>query len=104
MVYVLYIVSDIVQVTTVCQRMLKEREEQVRVEYDSVLVTKLSGELSCYIIMCVCVLQCILLFPEQYDAFVKFSHDQVERRLAESTCSCKSATLLNLDLCVFVCA
>ncbi|XP_064404164.1 akirin-2-like [Halichondria panicea] len=54
------------QVTTVCQRMLKEREEQVRVEYDRVLVTKLS---------------------EQYDAFVKFSHDQVERRLAESTCS-----------------
>ncbi len=32
------------QVTTVCQRMLKEREEQVRVEYDRVLVTKLSGE------------------------------------------------------------
>lgn len=33
-----------VQVTTVCQRMLKEREEQVRVEYDKVLVTKLAGE------------------------------------------------------------
>ncbi len=91
-----------------CQRMLKEREEQVRVEYDSVLVTKLSGELSCYN-MCVCVLQCILLFPEQYDAFVKFSHDQVERRLAESTCSCKSPypssnLLYIVDLCVFVCA
>jgi len=26
---------------------------------------------------------------EQYDAFVKFSHDQVERRLAESAFSCK---------------
>ena len=26
---------------------------------------------------------------EQYDAFVKFSHDQVERRLAESAFSCE---------------
>lgn len=27
---------------------------------------------------------------EQYDTFVKFSHDQVEKRLAESAFSCKS--------------
>ena len=54
------------QVTVVCQRMLKEREEQIRGEYDKVLITKLA---------------------EQYDAFVKFSHDQVERRLAESAFS-----------------
>ena len=26
-----------------CQRMLKEREEQIRGEYDKVLVTKLAG-------------------------------------------------------------
>ena len=29
------------------------------------------------------------LSTEQYDAFVKFSHDQVERRLAESAFSCE---------------
>jgi len=54
------------QVTIVCQRMLKEREEQIRGEYDKALTSKLA---------------------EQYDAFVKFSHDQVERRLAESAFS-----------------
>ena len=36
------------------------------------------------------LLFCSLPFPEQYDTFVKFSHDQVERRLAESAFSCKS--------------
>lgn len=30
---------------------------------------------------------------EQYDTFVKFSHDQVERRLAESAFSCESKSL-----------
>jgi hypothetical protein len=54
------------QVTMVCQRMLKEREEQVRTEFSKVLETKLA---------------------EQYDTFVKFTHDQVERRLAESAFS-----------------
>ena len=29
---------------------------------------------------------------EQYDTFVKFTHDQVERRLAESAFSCESHT------------
>ena len=32
------------QVTIVCQRMLKEREEQIREEYDKVLTTKLAGK------------------------------------------------------------
>jgi hypothetical protein len=54
------------QVTMVCQRMLKEREEQVCVEFGKILETKLA---------------------EQYDTFVKFTHDQVERRLAESAFS-----------------
>ena len=31
------------QVTMVCQRMLKEREEQVRVEFAKILETKLAG-------------------------------------------------------------
>lgn len=33
------------QVTMVCQRMLKEREDQVRVEYTKILETKLAGRL-----------------------------------------------------------
>ena len=35
------------------------------------------------------VLYLVILHIEQYDAFVKFSHDQVERRLAESAFSCE---------------
>lgn len=31
------------QVTIVCQRMMKEREELIRCEYDKVLTTKLAG-------------------------------------------------------------
>ena len=37
------------------------------------------------------VLMVYIICSEQYDAFVKFSHDQVERRLAESAFSCKYA-------------
>ena len=36
----------LLQVTTVCQRMLKEREEQIREDYDKVLASKLAGEVS----------------------------------------------------------
>ena len=36
-------VSLVLQVTTVCQRMLKEREEQIREDYDKVLASKLAG-------------------------------------------------------------
>ena len=43
----------------VCQRKLQEREEELREEYDKVL----SGKLA-----------------EQYDAFVRFSRDQIERK------------------------
>lgn len=47
------------QVGMICERMLKERESQIREEYDRVLNTKLS---------------------EQYDAFVKFTYDQIQKR------------------------
>lgn len=50
------------QVTIICERMLKEREAQVTEEYDKVLREKLA---------------------EQYDAFVKFNYDQVQRRFEE---------------------
>ena len=54
------------QVQIICERMLKEHENQLQEEYDKVLNQKLS---------------------EQYDAFVKFSHDQIQRRLGESPLS-----------------
>lgn len=47
------------QVGMICERMLKEREIQIREEYDRVLNNKLS---------------------EQYDAFVKFTYDQIQKR------------------------
>lgn len=48
------------QVSLICERLVREREEAVREEYDKVLTTKLA---------------------EQYDAFVKFTYDQIQRRL-----------------------
>lgn len=51
----------------ICERMLKEREESLREQYDAVLNTKLA---------------------EQYDAFVKFTYDQIQRRY-EAAPSCK---------------
>lgn len=47
------------QVGLICERMLKERENQIREEYDTVLNTKLA---------------------EQYDTFVKFTFDQIQKR------------------------
>jgi hypothetical protein len=49
--------------------MLKERETEIREEYDRVLTLKLA---------------------EQYDAFVKFTQDQLQKRFeANSAPSCK---------------
>ncbi|XP_060769525.1 akirin-2 [Neoarius graeffei] len=50
------------QVGLICERLLKEREEKVREEYEEILSTKLA---------------------EQYDAFVKFTHDQIMHRFGE---------------------
>lgn len=47
------------QVQRICEQMLNEREEKLREQYDVVLTTKLA---------------------EQYDAFVKFTYDQIQRR------------------------
>lgn len=47
------------QVQMICERMLKEREDELREKYDAILTTKLA---------------------EQYDAFVKFTYDQIQRR------------------------
>ncbi|XP_071763071.1 akirin-2 [Centroberyx gerrardi] len=54
------------QVGMICERLLKEREEKIREEYDEILTAKLA---------------------EQYDAFVKFTHDQLMRRFGEQPAS-----------------
>lgn len=51
----------------ICERMLRERETLLREEYDQVLTSKLA---------------------EQYDAFVKFTYDQIQKRY-EAAPSCK---------------
>lgn len=55
------------QVQLICESMIKERENQLRERYESVLTTKLA---------------------EQYDAFVKFTYDQIQRRY-EAAPSCE---------------
>lgn len=53
----------------ICERMLREREVEIREEYDNVLSTKLA---------------------EQYDAFVRFTQDQIHRHYTNTTApSCK---------------
>lgn len=47
------------QVGLICERMMKDREHQIREEYDQVLSNKLA---------------------EQYDTFVKFTYDQIQKR------------------------
>ncbi|KAB5517037.1 hypothetical protein PHYPO_G00184870 [Pangasianodon hypophthalmus] len=54
------------QVGLICERLLKEREEKVREEYEETLTSKLA---------------------EQYDTFVKFTHDQLMRRFGEQPAS-----------------
>lgn len=54
------------QVSLVCERMMQEREDQIRAQYDQVLTSKLA---------------------EQYEAFLKFNYDQIQRRVAESPSS-----------------
>eukprot|EP00112_Aurelia_sp_Birch-Aquarium-sp1_P024166 Seg750.11 transcript_id=Seg750.11/GoldUCD/mRNA.D3Y31 product="putative protein C1orf108 A" protein_id=Seg750.11/GoldUCD/D3Y31 len=54
------------QVVMLCERLWKEREEKLRCEYEQVLHERLS---------------------EQYNAFLKFTQDQITRRYNEPTCS-----------------
>lgn len=54
------------EVGLVCERMLREKEEQIREEYDRALACRLS---------------------EQYDAFLKFNQDQLHLRIGEEAAS-----------------
>nr|BAM20420.1 unknown unsecreted protein [Papilio polytes] len=53
------------QVRMICERLLREQEAGLRAEYDSALNNKLS---------------------EQYESFVRFNLDQVQRRPPPATC------------------
>ena len=55
--------------TALCERMVKDRTDQLREEYDKVLANKLA---------------------EQYEAFLKFNHDQIQTHFSRSSdASCK---------------
>ena len=54
------------QVNQICERMLNERESAIREQYDKILSQKMN---------------------EPYDTFVKFTHEQIQRRFADSQCS-----------------
>ena len=50
--------------TALCERMVKDRTDQLREEYDKVLANKLA---------------------EQYEAFLKFNHDQIQTHFSRSS-------------------
>lgn len=54
------------QVSLICERMVRDREEEVKEQYDKVLNCKLA---------------------EQYEAFLKFNHDQLHMRFGHSEMS-----------------
>lgn len=64
----------------ICERMLREKESEIRQEYDNVLSQKLA---------------------EQYDAFVKFTYDQIQRNY-QAAPSCKYYFFIRNRLRVFV--
>ncbi|KAK8405939.1 hypothetical protein O3P69_006975 [Scylla paramamosain] len=51
------------QVNLICEQLLRERETNIREEYDKVLASKLA---------------------EQYDCFVRFTTDQIQQRLSQA--------------------
>jgi hypothetical protein len=71
----------------ICARLLQEREEKIREEYDRILSNKLNGKkrrrkknfLT----------KKYFSFLEQYDGFVRFTQDQLTRRFSELQFSCK---------------
>lgn len=51
------------QTQIICEKLVKDREKKLRDEYDRILLSKLA---------------------EQYDTFVRFTHDHLEKRYSES--------------------
>lgn len=54
------------QVSMICERLVHEREEEVKEQYDKILNCKMA---------------------EQYESFLKFNHDQLQRRFGHSEMS-----------------
>lgn len=70
------------QVGLICERMLREKESEIREEYDNVLTAKLA---------------------EQYEAFVKFTYDQIQRNYqAAPSCKLSLNFFFFLLLCTLV--
>lgn len=106
------------QVGMICERLLKEREEKVREEYEETMTSKLAGWYP--MLMCLkklnqqmlatyfpqlannnCEVKCfnwLTLISEQYDTFVKFTHDQLMRRFGEQPASCEFLFIFNPTL------
>lgn len=51
------------QTQLICEKLIREREQKIRQEYDKILINKLA---------------------EQYDTFVRYTHDHLEKRYNES--------------------
>jgi hypothetical protein len=73
------------QVNMICARLLKEREEKIREEYDRILSNKLNGKTSKKKFFFIN----FSFFLEQYEGFVRFTQDQLTRRFSELQFSCK---------------
>lgn len=51
------------QIKLICEKVIRDREQKLREEYDKILISRLS---------------------EQYDTFVKYTHDHIEKRYNET--------------------
>lgn len=60
------------QTQTICEKIIKDREQKLREEYDKILISKLA---------------------EQHDTFVKYTHDHIEKRYNETNSHYQSSYL-----------
>lgn len=86
------------QVNLICARLLKEREEKIREEYDQILFEKLNGEFHRLDHRPLIVFS---FFLEQHENFVRFTQDQLTRRFSELQFSCKLSKVNETDSPVF---
>ena len=78
----------------ICARLLKEREEKIREEYDQILSNKLNGKRKGRSFP----IKKMFFFLEQYDGFVRFTQDQLTRRFSELQFSCNYPNFLFTNL------
>lgn len=58
------LVLTIRQTQTICEKLIKDREQKLREEYDRILASKLA---------------------EQYDTFVRYTHDHIEKSISHQS-------------------